>query len=131
MKCQNCQHENPYGATVCESCGNRLMFVRKIENATDEKSQAITNLLIFTIIGFGISFLYLLVNLSNKLLGSFSTSNLYHYLNLITELSSIVMLIIFSVITKYTRVRNAFIVFLVLRIILFFGFRFANDFGLS
>jgi uncharacterized membrane protein YvbJ len=133
MNCLRCNTQNEEGAKFCKSCGMDLAYLPPVEN--QKGNQTINQLLLLMGIEylFSIGWLILqkgIVPLFYKKDGIVEwekVSPIYKYFGWTTDILSIIVLLIFTIIIRNKNARIFLITFLVLRIIFLVSYRLFDE----
>jgi hypothetical protein len=126
MYCKLCNTSNEDGAVFCRNCGMKLnLNTQKLENSDPIDKQAIHHLFMYVIFECIITIMWLIfANVFIPIIrktGGLVESNLVNYYyskwNLAMSFITIIIPIIFIVITKHPKAKMAFIIALIVRIL--------------
>jgi hypothetical protein len=129
MICVQCN--SPYATTdnFCRHCGSPVKYAAPQQaNANEENKQAVTLLLICMCWWAFIGLLYLLLN-KVVLAGAASINRVkvYEIISWFTQLTTFLMMLIFSIIVKSNRIRVFLIVFTVVQLLIIVGYKLLKD----
>jgi hypothetical protein len=124
MTCVQCNSLFSTTDNFCRNCGSPIKYASPQTSSHEDDKQAVTLLLIYMCWGFFVSLLYLFINkVAMRGTETFNRAKIYEVLSWGTQLSSLLMLIIFSIIVRSNRVRTFLIIFAAAELLVIAGYR--------
>lgn len=113
MNCLRCNTENEEGAKFCKNCGMDMSYTPSKENTNS--NQTINQLLILLGLSSFFSIIYLILNFGVRKF--YWDYEIYEYIGWATIIISILLFLVFAIITKHKNTRVFLIIFLLIEII--------------